>query len=224
MLVGGMGTRLRAVVSDVPKPLAPVAGRPFLAWVLDRLAQQDVDRVMLATGYMADLVESTIGRAWKGMQIDYSVEAHPLGTGGAIRQAATMLAGEGCHVLNGDTWIDFDMAGIERAVGSSGALMGVALAHVEDVGRYGAVECDGSRVVRFHEKGGRGSGLINAGAYYLTPSALAALPEVASFSFETQVLVPATATGRVVGYKATAGFIDIGVPEDYARAQGQFSA
>ena len=92
VLVGGLGTRLRAVVSDVPKPLAPVAGRPFLTWLLDHLAENDVRHVVLAAGYLAERVIDSIGREWRGMQVDYSVEATPLGTGGAVRQACEVMS------------------------------------------------------------------------------------------------------------------------------------
>ena len=105
VLVGGLGTRLRAVVGDVPKPLAPVAGRVFLAWVLDHLAGQGMRRVLLATGHMADQVEAVIGHRWSGMEIAYSVEDQPLGTGGAVRLAAARLMGGAAHVLNGDTFL-----------------------------------------------------------------------------------------------------------------------
>ena len=105
VLAGGFGTRLRGIVDDVPKPLAPVAGRPFLAWLLDRLAASGIRRCILATGYMSDAIERTIGTRWQGMEIAYSVEPEPLGTGGAIRLAVMQLRGTSVHVLNGDTWL-----------------------------------------------------------------------------------------------------------------------
>lgn len=222
VLAGGRGTRLQALVSDVPKPLAPVSGRPFLAWVLDHLAEGGIRRVVLATGYLSEQIEAAVGRRWRSMAIDYSVEAHPLGTGGALRQACGKLHGDNAHVLNGDTFLDFAPAAFAAAVAHAGAGIGVALAQVEDVSRYGAVECDGDRVVRFREKGGNGPGRINAGCYFLARDALAALPVAEAFSFETEVLVPMAAQGRVYGYPDTGRFIDIGVPEDYRRAQSLF--
>lgn len=222
VLVGGLGTRLRDVVPDLPKPLAPVCGRPFLAYVLDQLAACGISRTVLATGYMAEKVESAIGSTWKGMSISYSQEKSRLGTGGAIRLAAGMLRGRSVHVANGDTFIRFDPAAMERAVEASGRLMGVALAHVVDVGRYGAVVLEGDRLGSFREKGGRGEGYINAGSYYLSEQALAALPDDEAYSFEDRVLHPETAKGHVTGFTSTADFIDIGVPEDYERAQTLF--
>lgn len=222
VLVGGLGTRLRGVVSDVPKPLAPVARRPFLAWVLDHLADNGIRRVILAAGYMAEKIRHAAGSEWKGMAVDYSIEQQPLGTGGAIAQARGRLHGPCAHVLNGDTYLRYRLAGLEDAVQASGARIGVALASVADLSRYGAVEQRGGMISRFLEKGASGPGWINAGSYFLGEQALRDLPEVGAFSFETDVLASMTSAGLVAGYTDTDGFIDIGVPEDYLRAQAMF--
>lgn len=221
VLVGGLGTRLRAVVDNLPKPLAPVAGRPFLAWVLDHLAERRIRRVILATGYMGELVREVVGRRWSGMDVVYSQETEPLGTGGAVRAASVWLQGDGVHVLNGDTFLAYDPAALELLVRTSGADIGVALAHVGDVGRYGAATRRDAWLEAFEEKGGAGAGWINAGCYFLRSPVLGSLPAGAS-SLETALLAPAVTAGRVVGYDHTSGFIDIGVPDDYARAQHLF--
>lgn len=219
VLAGGRGTRLQPLVSDVPKPLAPVAGRPFLAWLLDHLARSGMRRIILATGYMSDTIERAIGHRWQSMDIDYSVETCALGTGGAVRLAGSKLRGGCAHVLNGDTFLEYSPDALVREVVASGASIGIALARVDDVSRYGAVECEGAMVSRFCEKGGSGPGHINAGCYFLTQEAFAALPEDAAFSLEAGVLEPMAASGRVVAHTATRRFIDIGVPQDYLRAQ-----
>lgn len=218
VLVGGLGTRLRGVVSDLPKPLAPVAGRPFLAWALDQLMDGGVRHVVLATGYMAERVEAAIGARWGSMQVTYSVEERPLGTGGAVRQASRLLRGSAAHVMNGDTFLRYSLDGIECATRSNAAAIGVALARVPDVARYGAVEQKAGRITGFREKGETGHGCINAGCYYLGADAIAALPDEDCYSFETRVLAPAASAGLLWGYADTSGFIDIGVPEDYFRA------
>lgn len=223
ILAGGFGTRLRDVVADVPKPLAPVAGRPFLAWLLDRMAAQGMRRCILATGHLADVVEREIGADWSGMEIVHSVEATPLGTGGAIRQAAHLLQGECAHVLNGDTWLAYSLAALEQATLHADSAIGIALAHVDDVGRYGAVDARDGIVTGFQEKGGIGDGWINGGCYFLTAAAFAALPDMETFSFESEVLLPMAAAGKVAAWTDTSDFIDIGVPEDYRRAQARFS-
>lgn len=219
VLVGGLGTRLRSVVADLPKPLAPVAGRPFLAHLLDQMAAGGLRRVILATGYRAEQVEQSIGSRWAGMDIVYSREQEPLGTGGAIRLAARQLQGTGVHLANGDTFLRYQPHALERLVLDAGVSLGIALAHVPDVGRYGAVEIAGNCVAGFREKGGHGPGLINAGSYFLSAAGLAALPAVNHYSFETAVLLPLAAARDVVALTDTQDFIDIGVPEDYARAQ-----
>lgn len=224
VLVGGLGTRLRDVIPDLPKPLAPVAGRPFLAYLLDQLAAGGLRRIILATGYMAEKIEQTIGQRWGGAEIVYSREPEPLGTGGAIRLAAAMVRGDGVHLTNGDTFLRFAPDDLERRVWEQGVAFGVALARVSDVGRYGAVGTHNGRVVAFREKGGHGPGLINAGSYFLTASALDGLPSKSSYSFESEVLMPASLAGNLAYIDETRDFIDIGVPEDFARAQQLFAA
>lgn len=221
VLAGGLGTRLRGAVDNVPKPLAPVAGRPFLAWLLDELATQGLRRVVLATGYRGDQIEAALGREWQGMSLEYSREPEPLGTGGAIALAMQRIAGDACFALNGDTWVELDYTAFDRQ--AAGVPLGVALAHVPDVARYGAVFVEGNRVTGFSEKGMSGPGFINAGVYRLSRSLLHDFPVGVAFSFERDVLVPVAAQEIVAGYAETEGFIDIGVPEEYRRAQARFA-
>jgi len=223
VLAGGLGTRLRDVVRDVPKPLAPVAGRPFLAWVLDQLCLENVDHIILATGHMAALVERSIGSSWNGVPVTYAIEYEPLGTGGAIRFAAGFTQGRGVHVVNGDTYLRYSMKRLEHSLDQEGPAMAMALAFVEDTFRYGRVQVDEGRVVAFEEKGCSGPGLINAGCYYLGPRALQALPAVDKFSFELDFLRGQIREAGIVGYSETEAFIDIGIPSDYARAQYVFA-
>lgn len=222
ILAGGFGTRLRGVVDDVPKPLAVVAGRPFLAWLLDALATQGVRRVVLATGYRGEQIEAACGTSWRGMALAYSREPQPLGTGGAIALALTHVAGDACFVLNGDTWLQLDYQRFDASARASGARLAVALAAVPDVARYGAVRVTDARIEGFIEKGPSGAGLVNAGVYRVERSLLAGFPAGTAFSFERDVLVPAVAREAVAAFVATQGFIDIGVPEDYRRAQSLF--
>jgi D-glycero-alpha-D-manno-heptose 1-phosphate guanylyltransferase len=222
VLAGGLGTRLREVVPDLPKPLAPVAGRPFLAWLLDAFEQAGMRRAILATGYRSEAIEQTIGTDWGRMEVAYSREEQPLGTGGAIRQAAGLVRGDGVHLVNGDTFLRYDPRALEAATRACGCALGLALARVEDVGRYGAVEVAAGRVAGFREKGGAGPGLINAGSYFLATDGLGRLPGGPAYSFESCVLVPWSDAGQVAAFDRTSDFIDIGVPEDYARAQALF--
>ncbi|MEO8364603.1 MAG: D-glycero-beta-D-manno-heptose 1,7-bisphosphate 7-phosphatase [Pseudoxanthomonas sp.] len=223
VLAGGRGSRLQSVVSDVPKPLADVAGRPFLAWVLDELAASGISRTILATGYLSSQIESYVGQTWKGMSIAYSVESEPLGTGGAVGQAVRHLHGRAVHVINGDTYLRFVPAVLQAAAQAAGAPMAIALAEVPDVSRYGAVLVGEDKVYGFAEKGGSGPGLVNAGCYFLDEEAIAALPRKAAFSLEQEFIAPMVSAGKIAACRATADFIDIGVPDDYANAQVRFA-
>jgi len=220
VLAGGFGTRLREAVPDLPKPLAPVAGRPFLAYLLDMYVERGMRRAILAVGYRADQIRAALGTRWQGMELTYSEEPEPLGTGGAIALASRQVGGGAVHVANGDTFLRYDPGALERATRDLGCPIGVALAKVPDVGRYGAVEVDRTgRIVGFAEKGAHGAGLINAGSYFLAdPDAMLAVGPGA-FSFETDVLRPSALAGLVATCADTQDFIDIGVPEDYARSQ-----
>jgi len=222
VLVGGLGTRLRDVVPDLPKPLAPVAGRPFLAYLLDQLAKEGIRRSILATGHMAEKIEQAIGSGWQGMDVIYSRETEPLGTGGAIRLAARRLQGDAVYLTNGDTFVRANLGKLEDCTRACELSMGMVLASVPDVARYGAVETDAGRVVAFREKGSSGAGYINAGTYFLAHEAIARLPAEKSYSFETDVLRPEAMAGRVAAFGESSHFIDIGVPEDYRRAQQMF--
>jgi D-glycero-alpha-D-manno-heptose 1-phosphate guanylyltransferase len=223
ILAGGFGTRLQSVVSDVPKPLAPIDGKPFLAFLLDRLVMNGFRRVVLATGYMGDKVYQALGDRWHGMSLIYSQEQQPLGTGGAIAKAFSRIDGEAFFVLNGDTYLELDYNLFDEQAIESGAKLGMALAQVPDVARYGAVQVQEHRVTGFSEKGLRGPGYINAGVYRLAREVAANFPAIASFSFENDILVPAVQNGQVQAFTQTAAFIDIGVPEDYSRAQRELA-
>lgn len=222
ILAGGLGTRLRGVVDDVPKPLAKVAGRPFLAWLLDGLAKQGLRRVILATGYLGEQIEDTLGTDWRGVALTYSREREPLGTGGAIALAASEISGDAFFVLNGDTWLELDYSMFGSSTANAGADLGVALAEVLDVARYGVARLEGKRITGFSEKGLSGVGFINAGVYWMRRDLLESCPTGKAFSFERDVLVPAVSRESVIGYMQTRGFIDIGVPEDFHRAQTMF--
>lgn len=224
VLAGGLGTRLRGVIGDLPKPLAPVAGRPFLAWLLDGLAGRGVHRVVLATGYRGERIVAALGDTWHGMELVYSREPEPRGTGGALALALEHIAGDSCFVLNGDTRLRLDYADFADRARVAGVRLAVALSPVPDVARYGAVRVAAERVAGFFEKGRSGPGYINAGVYWLQRSLQSTFPDKASFSLETDVLVPAVAREPVAAFTETSDFIDIGVPEDYRRAQALFAA
>lgn len=220
VLAGGLGTRLKAVVPDLPKPMAPIRGRPFLAYVLDCLAKNGVRRVVLSTGYRAEAVQAHFGQRYGGVDLAYSIEAHPLGTGGATRRALAQTAGEDVFVVNGDTLMPLDYAAMRDAHRAGGGAITVAVREVADTGRFGRVTLSaGGEIEAFAEKAGGGPGLINAGVYLLQRALFDghALPE--AFSLETDFLGPRVRELRAAAFLARGWFVDIGIPEEYARAQ-----
>lgn len=222
VLAGGFGTRLRSVVPDLPKPMAPVAGRPFLDILLAALARQGFTRVVLAVGYLAERIVGHVGSTYAGMAIDYAVEEAPLGTGGAVRAALARCRSDHVFVFNGDTYLDLDARQVEAQWRAGGTPIVVARA-VPDTVRYGRLRVEDGRVTGYAEKGVVGPGLINAGAYVLPRDALDAFAPGAPFSLETDFLTPGAACGAFDVFVTDGRFIDIGVPEDYARAQTELA-
>jgi len=222
VLAGGLGTRLRTVIPDLPKPMAPVAGRPFLAWILDRLADAGFGRAVLAVGYRHEAIRDHFGTDYRGMQLAYSVEQAPLGTGGAMRLALDQVDESPVFVLNGDTYLEVDYAEMRAAHVAHGAALTVAVARVPDVSRYGSLRIEDDRICAFLEKGSQGPGYINAGVYLVDADVLAGIPVGTPYSFEQELMVPGVATLRPLAFRTDGLFIDIGVPEDYERAQGLF--
>ena len=219
ILAGGFGTRLRSRIADVPKPMAPVAGRPFLEYLLDRLDRAGCERVVLATGHLSDVIERHFGARYRGIQVEVSRELMPLGTGGAIVQALRRLPEGPALVLNGDTWLDLDWADFTDWCQARAGCDAIVLRSLPDISRFGSVKLEGERVRAFGEKAGAGPGLINAGVYWLSLASLLRfdLPEV--FSIEAEYFQPYIGEIDLRGYVMDGAFIDIGVPEDYDRAQ-----
>lgn len=218
ILAGGFGTRLRTVVSDVPKPMAPVAGRPFLSYLLDDLSRQGYGHVVLATGYLHEKVEEYYGHEYQGIAIDYAREFTPLGTGGAIVNGLQHCSEEHVTVLNGDTLFHVNHSSLFRT-DQDDCRLSILLRHVPDAGRYGAVEVDDKGFISaFREKDPTaGTGLINAGIYRMHRAMLDCYPVGHQFSFEKEVLQPLREPVRA--FALDGYFIDIGIPEDYSRAQ-----
>jgi D-glycero-alpha-D-manno-heptose 1-phosphate guanylyltransferase len=216
VLAGGFGTRLRAVVSDVPKCLAPIAGRPFLEYQLDVLQHAGVRHIILATGYKSEMIEAAIGAAHGELAISYSHETTPLGTGGALWQALSHCHGESVFVLNGDTYAALDFAAMAEAPACD---VLVSVVSVPDCARYGAVKLDGRQIVAFEEKGRTGPGLINSGTYLVRRDLAARLPRTGAFSLEHDILEAELHRLAIEAYVNDASLIDIGTPEDFTRAQ-----
>jgi dTDP-glucose pyrophosphorylase/ADP-ribose pyrophosphatase YjhB (NUDIX family) len=217
ILVGGLGTRLRGVVDDIPKPLAPATGRSFLFHLLDMLALRGARSVTLCSGFMANFVREKIGAEWLGMPICHSVEAEPLGTAGALANAKDFLESPRILVMNGDTWFEPDFIGFQAAAAESDFC--IAAAQVPDASRYGTLETSpNGRLLAFREKSPAPTpGRINAGVYLVSQGVIRSIPP-GRRSLETEILPSLAREGRVNVFKSSAPFLDIGIPADYAAA------
>lgn len=214
ILAGGFGTRLRHVISDLPKPMAPMddEGTPFLSVLLDKLLTAGFTHVVLSTGYMRDRVRAYYGSQYRKLVISYSEEETPLFTGGAIKKALTQCTENMVFVLNGDTWFDLDFIQMKRLFKTSDADVVMALKWMNDCARYGTVCLQDDRVVSFREKEETTGGWINGGCYCLKRILLESESE--KFSFE-KYLEDNVGKKKIVGYKGDGFFIDIGIPADY---------
>lgn len=212
ILVGGRGTRLSSVVSDRPKPLAEVNGRPFLDYLLKQIGEH-VSRVILAAGHLGDHVDLQYRD-----RCLISTEAEPLGTGGAVRQALDLIKGERFWVLNGDSFFDISFTEMENC---SGDLV-IACREVEDTARYGSIQMDGHRIISFEEKkASSGAGWINGGIYTMTKALFDETTSNNPFSLETDLFPSLLLAGKEVNaYLGYGTFIDIGTPESYNQASG----
>lgn len=226
ILCGGKGTRLKEVVYDVPKPLAPIDGIPFLSILMKYLKAQGIRRVILATGYMHEKIENLYGNCYEGMEIVYSIEHNPLGTGGAIANALRKIKSENVLVLNGDSVIKFQLNEIKKQFDEIKKQFSEIKNHsllilkpMERVERYGAVKTFENRVTAFEEKSFKEQCLINTGVYILNKEIFSDKAENEVFSFEKDFLEKEVEKGSLFGMECKGFFIDIGVPEDYAAAQ-----
>jgi mannose-1-phosphate guanylyltransferase len=222
ILVGGEGTRLRPVTSRVPKPVAPVVERPFVAYILDNLARHGVERAIFSTGFLAEAIEAVIGDGSRyGLEVDYAVEDEPLGTAGAIANCQDKLDDGSFYVFNGDVLSDVDLSALAVSHVARGGMGTIFLTPVEDPRRYGLVELreDGA-IASFLEKPGdwEGTALINAGVYVLEPEVLEMIPRGRLFSIERGVFPKLASAGSLYGYVDHGYWRDIGTPDSYLQA------
>jgi len=219
ILAGGLGMRLREAVQGLPKPMAMVAGRPFLEYVLDRLIFSGVNDITLSVGYKADVIMQHFGNVYRNAVLSYVVENEPLGTGGAIAFALHGKGKEAVLVLNGDTFLNIDYGQLINWYEQKPAAIAMVLREMPEISRYGSVVVSGEKVSGFVEKGMAGTGLINAGVYILQPEIFTSFGLSGKFSFETDLLQPHCSKLSPRAFLTRAYFIDIGLPADYERAQ-----
>lgn len=225
ILAGGLGTRLRSEVKDVPKCMAPVAGKPFLWYLLTDLKKyKDVKRVILSVGYLREVIFEWIPTVKDEFpfEFDYAIEEEPLGTGGGIRLAMEKVTVDAAVILNGDTYFAVNLKELVAAhLAQKNAKLTIALKLMKDFDRYGTVTTDADgRVLKFNEKQPCKEGEINGGVYVLSKDESIFEGQPKKFSFETAVMQEKCGvTGCLFGVIQNGYFIDIGIPEDYHKAE-----
>lgn len=218
ILAGGLGTRLRKMVPDLPKPMAPVNGKPFLEILLNALSNKGFSKVVISTGYKADKIVSHFGNKFKGINLEYTKEESPLGTGGGIRLAIEKCNKDHVYIFNGDTFLDINIDDIEALWNETKTSIIIG-AVVDDASRYGSLIIENNRVTGFSEKGLGGKGVINAGCYVMDRKLILSHQINTKFSLEEDLLKPLINKYGMNVCISNGKFIDIGVPEDYLKAR-----
>lgn len=223
ILAGGLGTRLRDAVPDLPKCMAPVNGKPFISYVIDFLQDQGITCFIFALGYKSEIIMQYLAETYPEIDKKFSIETDPLGTGGAIKLACGLATEQSVLVANGDTLFKIDLLELASFHTLSGAHCTLSLKYMENFDRYGVVELDDDcAITSFKEKAFYSSGLINGGMYALNVHRFLedeTLPE--KFSFEKDYLEASFEKCRMFGIEQEGYFIDIGIKEDYERAQAE---
>jgi D-glycero-alpha-D-manno-heptose 1-phosphate guanylyltransferase len=231
VLAGGLGTRLRAAYAAGPKSMAPVGGRPFLDYLLRWLQSEDVRKVILCVGYKRTHIQRYVGKGRKwGLRVTYSIEKKLLGTGGAVKKAERLIPGKRLFVINGDTFLDVNLKELIKFHRNREALATLAVVKVADEKRYGSLRVNGvGRITGFLEKGESdsvakvetGTRPINAGVYVFEKRVLGKIRAGRRISLEKTVIPRLVASKRAYGFIRSAYFMDIGVPDDFRRAQDE---
>lgn len=220
ILAGGLGTRLRSAVPDLPKCMAPVNGQPFIAYVIKYLQAQGINRFVFALGYKHHDFDTFLQSIFREDQYAISIEDEPLGTGGAVRLACSQVLSDNVIVANGDTFFKADIQALANFHHRRKAACTLALKHLTNFSRYGSVVLDSNGLIQqFAEKQHLTEGLINGGIYALRVAPFMTINFSEKFSFETDYLEKYTAAQTFYGLPQDGYFIDIGIPGDYDKAQ-----
>ena len=220
ILAGGFGTRLKSVVDDVPKPMAPVSGTPFLYYILNYLQKEGIKKVVLSVGYKHEIISNYFGNEFLQMSVDYAIEDTPLGTGGGILNALKKCSEEQVFIINGDTFFPVPLNDLYARHIQKKAETTVALKQTNDSGRYGTVSInENSFITSFKEKSESSASLINGGIYLVDRQKIANRAFCNKFSFEKDYLELVVKEHCVAGHIFNQYFLDIGIPESYRKAQ-----
>ncbi len=220
ILAGGLGTRLRSVVSDLPKCMAPVAGKPFLYFVIEHLLNQGVNTFIFSVGYKSEMIIDYVNEQYPDLNKQFSIESEPLGTGGAVKLACSLVTEKDVLILNGDTLFKIDVEWVLNFHTSCDADCTLSLKPMNNFDRYGVVELnDDASIASFQEKQQYESGLINGGVYALNVERFMQEDLPQKFSFEKDYLEMYFDKRKMFGITQDEYFIDIGIPEDFEKAQ-----
>lgn len=225
ILAGGFGTRLQTVVNDVPKPMAPVNGEPFLNYVFSYLKHYGITHVVLSTGYLSHKISEFYKEEYNGIRVSYAVEETPLGTGGGIRLALQQCKTNEVLVLNGDSFFDVGVSNYYKQHQEKQSDCSLALRKVYNAARYGTITLgDSNRIAAFKEKDSiEKPGLINGGVYILNKALfMTQTPADKPFSIEKDFFETSVSHLQICGFEYDGYFIDIGIPDDYHKAQDDF--
>lgn len=219
ILAGGFGTRLQSVVSNIPKPMADIAGKPFLAYLITYLKSQGISKITLSVHHQWEIIADYFQDRYLDLPIRYVIEPTPLGTGGAIQFALqTLELEQPVFIINGDTFVQLDFHQMYQQHCAEERNFTMALRCLPNCARYGQAILENGRVVRFKERGTATPGYINAGVYLLNPAWFLSQPLPEIFSFEQDFLYPHIPTLKPAYTLTKDYFIDIGIPADYQRA------
>lgn len=224
ILAGGLGTRLKSVVQDLPKPMAPVAGKPFLHYLFRYLQNYPIKNVILSVGFKHETIKDYFGNHYLGKTIHYSIESEPLGTGGAICKALKMATSPSVFILNGDTFFNVDLQTLWKQHYFEKAELTIAVKEIHHSDRYGTVVSKDNIITEFKEKQYTEKGFINGGVYLMECAPFSKREWPYAFSFETEYLQKYVSEGKFSSFASDGYFIDIGIPTDYQRAIIDFPA
>ncbi len=219
ILAGGFGKRLQTVVSDLPKPMAAVNNKPFLNYILNYLSRNNVTKAIFATGHLHQKIEDYYGLSYNELELDYSIETEKLGTGGCIKQAFSKATSDNILILNGDSFFDVSIHDILTVHKDERADLTLALKPMHNISRYGIVKIDRTKVISFEEKKKVAFGYINAGVYLAQIDLFDGFDLPERFSIEEDFLKKFTSRLNIHACVSDGYFIDIGIPEDYEKAQ-----
>ncbi len=224
ILAGGLGTRLRSVVSELPKCMAPVAGKPFLFYVIEHLLKHGVDNFIFSVGYKSEIIVAYLNDHYPHLNKQFSIEEEPLGTGGAIKLSCNLTSAKNVLVLNGDTLFRVDVHKLTSFHIAHGAVCTLSLKPMQHFSRYGTVELKSDfTIIGFEEKKELEAGLINGGVYALNVAAFLNEELPQKFSFEKDYLEAYVTKRKMIGLLQDEYFIDIGIPSDFEKAQTELS-